>query len=227
MYMTYDHRVARAEHPEPAPPTPMTPYRANAAVVLRSPPPNPRTITPDLIPELESIVIHIMVKEAVVSKHNLLSGIMALRALSGEASNGGNRRGASGVQVIRAKVGAASFRLRAGMPIAAKVEIKGEAMYDFVQTLVDFVIPRIRDYPGIPIPADGKSTKSPSVVGGVFQFGLPPSAMALFPQIEANIDAYPRMHGMHLYFKTNQKGPRAETTARVLMSAFRLPFYRK
>jgi len=168
-----------------------------------------------------------MVKEAVGNKQNLLSAIMALRAISGEAPNGGGRSGSSGVQVVLARTGAAAWRVRVGMPVAAKVEMKGDAMYDFLQSLVDFVLPRIREYPGVPLPLQSKADSTANSLAGIVAFGLPPAAMQLFPQIEANIDAYPRLHGFHMYFKTNQKGDKAEAAARAVLSGFRVPFYRR
>ncbi|KAK4684911.1 large subunit ribosomal protein L5, partial [Tremellales sp. Uapishka_1] len=168
-----------------------------------------------------------MVKEAIGNKHSLLTAIMALRAISGESLNGGGRSGSSGVQVIASRTGAAAFKLRAGMPVAVKVELKGEAMYDFLQSLVDFVLPRIREYPGVQLPSSSASKISPSATAGVVAFGLPSTAMALFPQVEANLDAYPKLHGFHMHFKTNLKGKEAQEQARTLLSGFRVPFYKK
>jgi len=141
--------------------------------------------------------------------------------------NGGGRPGSSGVQIVRAKVGAATWKLREGMPIACKVELKGDAMYDFIGSLVDFVLPRLREYNGAPLPLATKSQKTSNAMSGVVSFGLPKAAMALFPQIETNIDSYPRLHGFHLYFKTNVKGERAEAISRSLLSGFRVPFHRQ
>lgn len=168
-----------------------------------------------------------MVKEAIGNKHALLSAIMALRAISGETVRGGGRIGSSGVQVVAAKNGAAAWKLRAGMPVSTKVELRGEAMYDFIQSLVDFVLPRMRDFPGFELPAPSSSHRAPHALAGVVSFGLPRAAMGLFPQIEANIDSYPRLHGFHMHFKTNAKGPEAQQHARALLSGFKVPFYKK
>jgi large subunit ribosomal protein L5 len=176
---------------------------------------------------LESIIIHTMVKEAIGNKPALLTAIMALRAISGETELGGGRAGSSGVQVLASKSGAAAFKLRAGMPVAVKVELKGDAMYTFIQCLVDFVLPRIRDFPGFPLSPPSASKQSPSATGGVVSMGLPASAMALFPQIEVNLDAYPRTHGFHMQFLTSAKGKGAQDKARALLSGFRIPFARR
>jgi large subunit ribosomal protein L5 len=166
-----------------------------------------------------------MAKEAVANKNNLLGAVMALRCISGKSA-GGAGRGGSGVEIVRARTGAAEWKLRAGMPVAAKVELKGDDMYDFLQSLVEFVLPRMREYPGIPISSVSTVNKS-HLWGPTVAFGFPPEAMALFPQIEANIDSYARLHGFHVYCNTNLKGDHALLWGRNLMTGFKIPFYRK
>jgi large subunit ribosomal protein L5 len=228
--MSYDHNatISTPESTETSPPpTNLTPYELNRPTPL---PRGNRPINPSSthgVPVLESIILHTMVKEAIGNKPALLTAIMAFRAISGETHLGGGRAGSSGVQILSSKSGAAAFKLRAGMPVAVKVELKGDAMYTFIQSLVDFVLPRIRDFPGFPLSPSSASKKSPSATGGVVALGLPPAAMALFPQIEANLDAYPRTHGMHMQFLTSAKGDRAQDKARALLSGFRIPFARR
>ena len=232
MYMTYDHRLATAPPAAPLVASePLTPYELNRPTPLprgnRPERPGSSVLTPSTVPKLESITLHTMVKEAIGNKQALLSAIMAFRAITGETQNGGGRAGSQGVQVLVSRGGAAAFKLRADMPIAAKVELRGEAMYDFIQSLVDFVLPRIREFPGFALPLASASKTSPSSLGGVVSMGLPAAAMGLFPQVEANLDAYPRLHGFHIYFNTNQRGDRAQENARALLSGFRVPFYRR
>lgn len=230
MYMTYNHRQHTSEPVPEVLPEPQTAYELNRPTPPlrgnRPARPTAKPLSASTIPKLESIVLHTMVKEAIGNKQSLLSAVMALRAISGQSPNGGGRSG-SGVEVIVSRTGAAAFKLRAGMPVAVKVELKGEAMYDFIQSLVDFVLPRIREYPGIALPPQSASKTSPSAVGGVVSFGLPHTAMGLFPQIEANLDSYPRLHGFHMYFKTSAKGDRAQEHAQALLSGFRIPFHRR
>ncbi|KAI9632583.1 putative 60S ribosomal protein l7, mitochondrial precursor [Dioszegia hungarica] len=233
LYMTYNHRLSSTPTPPPPPPTASlkTAYELNRPTPLprgnRPARPAAKALSASTVPRLESIVVHTMVKEAIGNKQALLSAIMALRAISGETEEGDGRSGSTGVQVIVSKSGAAAFKLRAGMPVAAQVELKGEAMYDFIQSLVDFVLPRLREFPGFAIPLASASKTSPSAVGGVVSVGLPHTAMGLFPQIEANLDSYPKLHGFHMVFKTNQKGERAQENARALLSGFRIPFYKR
>lgn len=231
MYMSYNHRESIKPPRPPRVPAPMTAYELNRPQPTQrgNKPFAPATtlITPETVPELESIVLHTMVKEAIGNKQALLSAIMAFRAISGETQNGGGRAGSKGVEVVISRSGAAAFKLRAGMPVAVKVELRGQPMYDFIQCFVDFVLPRIREFPGFALPFASASKSSSSMVSGVVSMGLPAAAMGLFPQIEANLDSYPRMHGFHMHFITNSKGERAEDNARSLLSGFRIPFYRR
>jgi len=236
MYMAYNHRAtataeAAAANADKQTTVLKTGYESNrpAAPLRGNRPHRPiaKGITPETIPRLESITLHTMVREAIGNKHALLSAIMAFRAISGESAQGGGRTGSSGVKVVVSRTGAAQFKLRAGMPVATTVEIRGEAMYDFIQSLVDFVLPRIREFPGFVLPPQSASKTSPSALSGVVSVGLPPAAMGLFPQIEGNLDAYPKLHGFHIHFKTNQRGKDAQEHSRALLSGFRIPFARK
>ncbi|GMK59096.1 hypothetical protein CspeluHIS016_0701110 [Cutaneotrichosporon spelunceum] len=238
LYMTYDHRAwetsakaTAAALAKAAEPKIVTGYEANRPTPPpkgnRPPKPMNRALVPEDVVHLEAITVHTMVKEAIGNKNALLSAIMALRAISGESARGGGRTGAGGVEVVASRNGAAAFKLRAGMPVAAKVELRGEAMYDFLQSLVDFVLPRIREFPGFVLPPMSASKTSPSALAGVVSLGLPPAAMGLFPQVAANIDAYPKLHGFHMYFKTNARGRDAQEHARALLTGFRIPFHRK
>jgi large subunit ribosomal protein L5 len=223
MYMTYTHGLTKPLPQLTAPKKPLTPYEINRPPPVRSLKPGPRFISPDLIPELKSITLHSFVKEAVASKHNLLPTIMTLRAITGESINGGGR-GSTGVQIIRAKQGVARWKTRVGMPLAVQIELEGQVMYDFLQSLVDFVLPRVRDFPGYPLnPIRNNAAPGWS---GVVGLTLPKDAVGYFPQIEANIDSYPRLNQIEMFFKTNLKGPRAKEMTRTLLTGFKIPFYR-
>ncbi|KAM6494310.1 60s ribosomal protein l7 [Amanita muscaria] len=82
--------------------------------------------------------------------------------------------------------------------------------------------------PGVPVGVKvDLKVNSPSAVSGVVSFGLPPSAMGLFPQVEVNLDAYPKSYGMHIHFVTNATGLGAQNRARTLVSGFQIPFLRR
>jgi large subunit ribosomal protein L5 len=90
-------------------------------------------------------------------------------------------------------------------------------MYNFLGTLVEFVLPRLRKFDGVVLPPQSSSFNSPSAISGVVTFGLPLQAMGFFPQIEVNQDAYPEMYGMHIHFVTNATGLGAEHRVLVLL----------
>jgi large subunit ribosomal protein L5 len=232
LYMTYKHESG----PRPPPRSirlmydPEDPYvkpRHNPPVggsqVGRKPAP---PTTSENVVRLERIQLHTMAKDALVSKQNLLGPIMALRALSGETEHGGGRRGSTGVQVVRG-VKTGGGWVRQGFPIGAKVDLRGTKMYAFLGALAEFVLPRLREFPGIPLPPASANLQTPAGVAGIVSFGLPPEAMGFFPQIEVNLDAYPKSYGMHIHLITNAKGAGAQERARQLLSGFQIPFARR
>ncbi|KAF9965958.1 hypothetical protein BGZ70_003713 [Mortierella alpina] len=164
--------------------------------------PAPRLSSPTEVPELMKIDIHCMMKEAITSKYNLLSGVMAIQSITGETP-----------EVIFAKKGVHNWKLRKGMPIGCRVTLKGDKMYQFLDKLVEVVLPKMKEWPGLPEGA-GDGT-------GNIGMGFPPSALSLFPEIESNFDMYPRMTGFDITFNTTAY---TNLDARLLMSGFNLPF---
>ncbi|KAG0224511.1 hypothetical protein BGW42_005063 [Actinomortierella wolfii] len=164
--------------------------------------PSPKASSPTNVPELISIHVHCMMKEAITSKYNLLSGIMAIQSITGEMP-----------EVIFAKKGVHSWKLRKGMPIGCRVQLKGDKMYQFLDKLVEVVLPRMKEWPGLPEGA-GDGT-------GNIGMGFGPTALSLFPEIESNFDMYPRMTGFDITFNTTAY---TNADARLLMSGFNMPF---
>ncbi|GJJ70782.1 large subunit ribosomal protein L5 [Entomortierella parvispora] len=154
------------------------------------------------IPELIKIDVHCMMKEAITSKYNLLSGIMAIQSITGETP-----------EIIFAKKGVHNWKLRKGMPIGCRVTLKGDKMYQFLDKLVEVVLPKMKEWPGLP-EGSGDGT-------GNIGMGFPPSALSLFPEIESNFDMYPRMTGFDITFNTTAY---TNLEARLLMSGFNMPF---
>jgi large subunit ribosomal protein L5 len=100
-------------------------------------------------------------------------------------------------------------------------------MYEFLGTLAEFVPPRLREFPGLLPPPVSTNLQTPAGVSRVLSFGLHPEAIGFFPQIEVNLDAYPKTYGMHIHFITNAKGIGAQERARQLLSGFQIPFVRR
>ena len=234
MYMTYTHQSSKSREKGPRqirltydPEDPYTKHRNNPPVggsqVGNKPAP---ASTPSNTVKLEKICLHSMQKQALSNRSSLLGTIMAFRALSGETEGGGGWKSSTGVQIVRGKKNVSGW-VRPGIPLGVKVELKGDKMYEFLGTLVHFVLPRLRDFEGVLLPPASANLKTPAGVSGVVSMGLPPEAMGFFPQIEVNQDAYPRLYGMHIHFVTSAEGVGAQNKARALLSGFQLPFTRR
>src|SRR5699024_937444 len=90
------------------------------------------------VPKIDKIVINMGVGDAVQNSKALDSAVEELSLISGQKP-----------VITRARKSIAGFRLREGMPIGAKVTLRGERMYEFLQKLVDVSLPRVRDFRGI------------------------------------------------------------------------------
>ncbi|KAJ2163095.1 ribosomal protein [Coemansia sp. RSA 552] len=172
--------------------------RANA----RAGRPKQATPTAHNTPFVEKVTVHIRCSEALQNKHHLLSALMLLQTVTG-------RRG----QIIKAKSDAAAWKLRKGMPIAAKVELEGDDMYEFLDKLVEVVLPRMKDYSGLRMTAgDGN---------GSFTMGFDESVIGLFPEMEMIYDRVPLITGFHVNIATSAT---RNSPGRLLLSGLGLPF---
>lgn len=193
--------------------------------------PAAKMIKPDNVVRLEEIVLNTFVRDASSSKQLLLSAIAGFQAMTGEPIPGFAGDGyvsthpkrTDGMQVVKTKKGSHSFKIRSGQPAGIKVGLKGDSMWNFLETLVEVVLPRLKDWNGVKLPPPSVRSKSPARNAGVVQFGLGPAAMGLFPGIEANLEQYPRLHGFNIQFITNAKGPGAHDQALALLSGYRVP----
>ena len=240
LYLTYDHSVPAASLLPPSerkkdqlqwdPSNPYTKNRpaktpkGNSARLT----PATRIIQPHNVVRLQEIVLNTFVKEASSSKSQLLAAIAGFQAITGEpipghAQDASGSAKKLGIEVTRTGKGSASFKVRSGQVCGIKVSLKGEAMWSFLETLVDFVLPRLKDWNGVVLPPPSVNRSSKSSTGGVVAFGLPSAAMGLFPSIEVNLEQYPRLHGFHVQCITNARGSRAQDQARALLSGFRIP----
>lgn len=216
--------------------SPTNPYAAN-----RPPPrpkgnrylvPNPSYTSASKIPVLTSIIVSTMDKSALSNKNNLLPLLMAFQAITGESPQSphpgpygpGSGRG---LVVTRSTKKSASFKIRPGAPTGVKVELKGEPMYAFLETLVEFVLPRLKTFGGVSLPSASSPQQSTSASSGVVAFGLPADAMGLFPQVELNLDQYPRSFGMNIFCVTSARGRGAQDQARALLSGLAVPFVKR
>ena len=111
--------------------------------------------------------------------------------------------------VTRARKSIASFRLRAGMPIGAKVTLRGDRMWEFFDRLTSVAIPRIRDFRGI----------SPKSFDGRGNFSMGVTDQLIFPEIP--YDSVDRTRGMDITIVTTAN---TDEEAKALLDAFGFPF---
>ncbi|KAI9595429.1 ribosomal protein L5 domain-containing protein [Syncephalis fuscata] len=108
---------------------------------------------------------------------------------------------------------AAPWHLREGMPFGCKVELRGEKMYSFVETLTEIVLPRIKEW---------RVLRGGSGDGlGNIALGFPSHVMGLFPEIEEVYDRIPRLSGFEINFITTAQ---TNWEARLLLSGLGMPF---
>lgn len=186
-----------------------------------------KTYSPETIISLQKIQIHVISKDALGSKITLLNPMFQLRSLSGMNKAGGGWETTKGVEVVHAKANIPTWRIRSGFPMGVKVDLTGPQMWTFLGTFVEFVLPRIREFPGLVMPAPSANTRSPSMYSGVVSCGFKADALELFPQIEVNQDLFTKLQGFYVHFVTDAKGRDAQHKARGLMSGFQIPFIRK
>jgi large subunit ribosomal protein L5 len=150
------------------------------------------------VPKLEKIVINMGVGDAVQNAKALDNAVEELAAISGQKP-----------VVTRAKKSIAGFRLREGMPIGAKVTLRGERMYEFFDKLVSVSLPRVRDFRGI-------SKKS---FDGRGNYTLGVKEQLIFPEID--YDKVSKVRGMDIVIVTTAN---TDEEARELLTQFGMPF---
>ena len=150
------------------------------------------------VPKLTKIVISRGVGGAVADKKLIDHAVDELSAISGQKA----------VSTI-SKKDVASFKLRKGMPIGAKVTLRGYRMYEFLDRLITTALPRVRDFNGI---------KSNGFDGrGNYNLGV--TEQIIFPEID--IDAVNRIAGMDITFVTTAE---TDKEAKALLTELGLPF---
>jgi large subunit ribosomal protein L5 len=121
------------------------------------------------VPRLEKITVNMGVGEAKTNAKALDSAVEELTTITGQRA-----------QITRARRSIAGFKIREGMPIGAKVTLRGARMYEFLDRLVSIALPRIRDFRGL----------SPASFDGRGNYSLGVREQLIFPEIEYDdIDA--------------------------------------
>ena len=150
------------------------------------------------IPRLEKVVVNMGVGEAKENAKALESAVEELKVITGQAP-----------VVTVAKKSVANFKVREGMKIGAKVTLRGDRMYEFVDKLISIAIPRVRDFRGI----------SPKSFDGRGNFAMGFKEQLVFPEIE--YDKVDAIRGMDIIIVTTAE---TDEEARELLTLLGMPF---
>ncbi|GER67248.1 50S ribosomal protein L5 [Weizmannia acidilactici] len=150
------------------------------------------------VPKVEKIVINMGVGDAVQNAKMLDNAVEELTLISGQKP-----------VVTRAKRSIAGFRLREGMPIGAKVTLRGERMYEFLDKLISVSLPRVRDFHGVSKKSfDGR---------GNYTLGI--KEQLIFPEID--YDKVNKVRGMDIVIVTTAN---TDEESRELLTLLGMPF---
>ena len=149
-------------------------------------------------PQIDKIVVNMGIGDAVQNAKVLDTAVEELSAITGQKP-----------VITKAKKSIATFRLREGMPIGAKVTLRGERMYEFLDKLISVSLPRVRDFRGISKKAfDGR---------GNYTLGV--KEQIIFPEID--YDKVSKVRGMDIVIVTTAN---TDEEARELLTQFGMPF---
>ena len=150
------------------------------------------------IPKLEKVVINMGVGEAVTNSKALESAVGDMTKIAGQKP-----------VITKAKKSIANFKVRQGMALGAKVTLRGDRMYYFLDKLMNLALPRVRDFRGVSATAfDGR---------GNYALGL--KEQLIFPEIE--YDKIDKLRGMDIIVVTTAK---TDEEARELLKLLGMPF---
>ncbi|MFH1032323.1 MAG: 50S ribosomal protein L5 [Chloroflexota bacterium] len=140
------------------------------------------------VPRLEKVVLSIGLGEAIQNAKALEAAERDLSLITGQHAI-----------ITRAKKSIAAFKLRVGMPIGVKVTLRGERMYEFLDKMINAVLPRMREFQGVPVNFDGR---------GNYNYGF--REQIVFPEIE--YDKIDKIRGLEVSIittaKTDEEGKR-------------------
>ena len=150
------------------------------------------------VPRIEKITLNMGVGEAKTDAKQLDSALEELTIIAGQRA-----------QVRRARKSIAQFKIREGMPIGAKVTLRGARMYEFLDRLIAIALPRIRDFRGL----------SPQAFDGRGNYSLGIREQIIFPEI--NYDDIQQVRGLDVAITTSAK---TDEHALALLRGLGMPF---
>jgi len=150
------------------------------------------------VPKIEKIVLNMGLGEAKENKNVIKNAVEEIKKITGQAP-----------VVVNSRKSIANFKLREGMPIGAKVDLRDERMYEFLDRLITIALPRVRDFKGVKKNAfDGR---------GNYSLGL--KEQLLFPEI--TYDDIDTVRGMNITIVTTAE---SDEEAKKLLTLFGMPF---
>ena len=153
------------------------------------------------VPKLEKIVINIGVGDAKDNAKALEVSLAELETISGQKPVS-----------TKAKKAIAGFKIREGLPIGCMVTLRNQNMYSFMDRLINFALPRVRDFQGV----------NPNSFDGRGNYCLGIKEQLIFTEI--NYDKVSKVRGMNITFVTTAK---TDEEARELLTQFGMPFRKK
>jgi large subunit ribosomal protein L5 len=150
------------------------------------------------VPQVTKVTLNMGVGDAKTDARALDSAIEELTTIAGQRA-----------QVRRARKSIAGFKIREGMPIGAKVTLRGARMYEFLDRLISIALPRIRDFRGL----------SPRAFDGRGNYSLGIREQIIFPEID--YDAVARVRGLDVAVTTSAD---TDEQARALLAGLGFPF---
>jgi large subunit ribosomal protein L5 len=150
------------------------------------------------VPRLEKIVLNASIKEATQNVKLLETAAEELSLITGQKA-----------QIRRARKSIANFKLREGMPIGARVTLRGARMWEFLDRLIHIALPRVRDFRGV----------NPKAFDGRGNYSLGVTEQIIFPEI--NYDRVSKVTGMNIAFVTTAEN---DVEGRALLRHIGVPF---
>ena len=150
------------------------------------------------VPRIEKVTLNMGVGEAKTDAKQLDSAVEELTIIAGQRA-----------QVRKARKSIAGFKIREGMPIGARVTLRGARMWDFIDRLISIALPRIRDFRGL----------SPGSFDGRGNYSLGIREQLIFPEID--YDQIAAVRGLDVAITTSAE---SDDHARALLSALGFPF---
>ena len=153
------------------------------------------------VPKIEKIVLNMGIGDSISNSKLLEAAVADLQTIAGQKP-----------LVTKAKKSIAVFKLREGMPIGAKVTLRGERMYEFYDKLVSIALPRVRDFRGV----------NPNAFDGRGNYTIGVKEQLIFPEI--NYDKVLKIRGMDICIVTTAN---TDEEGRALLTKLGMPFAKK